>query len=216
MEKPIKREMFSSGLSVMRAEEEGKGSRIIEGTAIVFNQPTVLWRDGDIVYRELIAPEAVPETLLKESDIILSMYHNPEKVLARSKQGKGTLSWTVDGEGVHFRASMPATVDGDTALELVKEKVIDGCSFWAYVTPEGYTVTRTKEGEKSVYTRTIKAFESIRDFTLTHSPAYPQTTVGTTRDSSGSDDGRKETLEAEKRHLSKSWEEIENELNNNN
>lgn len=199
MEKQIKRQFnFPIALGAKREDADKGQGRAISGTAIVFNKETELWRDGDTVFREVIAPEAVPESLLRECDIILTMYHNPEKALARSKMGKGTLRWEVDGKGVHFSAEMPETPDGDTALALVGSQVIDGCSFWAYLREEGCTTVRTKEDDLTVYTRTITAFEDIRDFTLTHSPAYPQTTVGVEREA-GSAQADKEAFLASER-----------------
>ncbi|MBO5246147.1 MAG: hypothetical protein J6B28_02680, partial [Eubacterium sp.] len=40
-------------------------------------------------------------------------------ILARSKNGKGTLTYSVDDKGVYFEFEAPKTVDGDKALELV-------------------------------------------------------------------------------------------------
>lgn len=158
------------------AEGEPKG-RTIRGTAIVLGEMTEIYREKGFVLREMIAPEAVPESLLKESDIKMTLYHNPERVLARSKQGKGTLSWTRDDKGVHFEFDAPNTTDGDTALELVGRGDIDGCSFWAYCDYDNITTDRRTEGETVIVERTIKGFISIEDFTLTPSPAYEQTEV---------------------------------------
>ena len=57
---------------------------------------------------------------MKEMDIKMTMYHNREKILACSTNGEGTLKLTVDDVGVKYSFEAPNTVDGDTALELVK------------------------------------------------------------------------------------------------
>lgn len=156
---------------------EDKPGRTIRGTAIVLGEMTELYREEGFILRELIAPEAVPESLLKESDIKMTLYHNPERVLARSKRGKGTLSWERDDKRVRFEFEAPNTPDGDTALELVERGDIDGCSFWAYADYDNITTERRTEGDTVIVERTIRKFINIEDFTLTPSPAYEQTEV---------------------------------------
>lgn len=176
--KEIKREIYLSGkLEVKRSEDEGKESRVIKGRAIVFNAPTTLWEESKKIYREEIAPEAVTQKLLDSSDIVMTMHHNPEKILARSKFGKGTLSYKLTEEGVDFEFEAPHTADGDTALELVRTGDIDGCSFWAYLKEDMMEITHSEENGKKVITSRIKEFATIRDFTLTPTPQYEQTEV---------------------------------------
>lgn len=162
----------------MRSTEgEEKQTRTIRGRAIVFNTPTVLYKEEDYEVREVIAAEAVPESLLKESDIIMTMHHNPERVLARSKQGKGTLKYSLTKEGVDFEFDAPQNADGDAAIESVSRGDIDGCSFWAYLREEMMERSVTREGNKKIVTITVKGFETIRDFTLTPTPQYTETEV---------------------------------------
>lgn len=162
----------------MRSTEgEEKQTRTIRGRAIVFNTPTVLYKEEDYEVREVIATEAVPESLLKESDIIMTMHHNPERVLARSKQGKGTLKYSLTKEGVDFEFDAPQNADGDAAIESVSRGDIDGCSFWAYLREEMMERSVTREGNKKIVTITVKGFETIRDFTLTPTPQYTETEV---------------------------------------
>ena len=123
----IKRGHRGGELAVIRTEGEEKPSRLIRGTAIVFGQETELYRDDDIVIREIISPEAIPEKLLRDSDIKMTLYHNPERLLARSKRGSGSLKWERSDSGVQFEFEAPDTEDGNTALELVERGIIDGC-----------------------------------------------------------------------------------------
>ena len=119
---------------VLREAAEGGGeSRIIEGYAIVFGVESRILSDYWDNYREIIEPGAITEERLKEMDIKMTMYHNREKILARSNQGEGTLKLTVDEVGVKYSFEAPNTVDGDTALELVKRGDLSGSSFmfWA-------------------------------------------------------------------------------------
>ena len=93
------RELFCAGLEV-RESGDGQG-RTISGHAIVFDRESnILWQDDEEVAVEIIDREAIPQELLDNSDIKMTMYHNREKLLARSNQGSGTLSYAIDDTGV--------------------------------------------------------------------------------------------------------------------
>ena len=115
---------------VFREATEGESnSRTIEGYAIVFGVESRILSDYWDNYREIIEPGAITEERLKEMDIKMTMYHNREKILARSTNGEGTLKLSVDDVGVKYSFEAPNTVDGDTALELVKRGDLSGSSF---------------------------------------------------------------------------------------
>lgn len=177
----MKREIFSSDV---RLREEG--SRTITGTAILFNSPSVvLWGDESREAREVIAPEAVTRELLDKSDIKFTIYHNRERILARSNHGKGSLRYDVTASGVTFEFDAPATADGDMALELVRRGDLAGCSFaFSADYSDRDKVSRqsqTVDGvEQIIYT--VREMTGIYDFTLAADPAYPQTSVATRED----------------------------------
>lgn len=62
-------------------------------------------------------------------DIKMTLWHNREKLLARSNRGEGTLALTVDEIGVKYSFEAPNTPDGNTALELVRRGDLSGSSF---------------------------------------------------------------------------------------
>lgn len=169
----------------MRLRSDGSGSqdsRTIEGTAIVFGAPSEpLYEDEHNVVREIIAPEAVPQELLDASDILATLYHDDTRILARSKAGKGTLTYSRDDSGVHFSFEAPHTQDGDTALELVRGGIIDGCSFKYGVDisdPDAELRSENigADGRREI-TLTVRKIAFIRDFTLTPRPMYEDTEV---------------------------------------
>lgn len=182
---PITRTLHAPATVHLRqaAGPDAPESRTIEGYAILFNTPSaVLYRDSEQEVREQIAPEAVTQELLDSSDIKMTMNHDFSTLLARSKQGQGTLSYNIDTRGVHFSFEAPRTDDGDRALELVRRGDIDGCSFMftcRYSDPQ--CVTRTviynSDQKRSQVLYTIRSINSINDFTLTPMPAYPDTQV---------------------------------------
>ena len=161
---------------VLREAVDGGGeSRTIEGYAIVFGVESRILADYWDNYREIIEPGAITEERLKEMDIKMTMYHNREKILARSNQGEGTLKLRVDEVGVHYEFDAPNTVDGDTALELVKRGDLSGSSFMFW-TDEKSGVSYEKRSD-GIMLRRVKTIGMIYDMTIAADPAYEQTTV---------------------------------------
>lgn len=166
-------------LRVREAAEGEVASRTITGYAILFNTPSApLYVYDDEEAREIIAPEAVTKELLDGCDIKMTMFHDRQLILARSKNGKGTLSYGVDERGVYFEFEAPNTADGDKALELVRRGDIAGCSFMftTHYYDEAY-VSRDvqRENGKTIVTYTVRVITGIYDFTLAADPAYPDT-----------------------------------------
>lgn len=163
----------------IRKTEDGKETRTIEGYAIVFDKRSKCFgRDhkGRAVY-EVISPEAVTRELLDKSDILMTINHDCNQLLARSKNGSGTLIYEIDKRGVKFSFDAPLNPDGERALESVKRGDIDGCSF-AFTTEyrnSGFVTMEVKDDEV-IYT--VRKFTGIYDFTLTPIPAYGDTECG--------------------------------------
>lgn len=156
-------------------EVEGQPGRTIEGYAIVFGVESNLLVDYWDAYREIIEPGAITADELKGMDIKMTMYHNREKLLARSNKGVGTLNITVDEVGVKYSFEAPDTVDGNTALELVRRGDLAGSSFM-YWTDEGSNVSYEKTAE-GILLRHVKKISQIYDMTIAADPAYNETTV---------------------------------------
>lgn len=160
---------------VLREAAEGGGeSRTIEGYAIVFGVESRILSDYWDNYREIIEPGAITEERLKEMDIKMTMYHNREKILARSTNGEGTLKLTVDDVGVKYSFEAPNTVDGDTALELVKRGDLSGSSFMFWTDERNVSYEKRSDG---IMLRRVKTIGMIYDMTIAADPAYEQTTV---------------------------------------
>lgn len=179
-----KRVISFSGVRV-RDRDDGTAGRLIEGDAILFGVRSRLlcdWWNG--TYYEVLEPGSITREMLDNQDIKLTIFHDRQLILGRSKQGKGTLRYTVTERGVHFECEMPRTADGDKALELVRRGDIDGCSF-IYSTDEEDSERcvsfeklqeRTSDGNE-ILLRHVKRIDHVYDFTLTPDPAYEQTSV---------------------------------------
>lgn len=197
-EKLITRQVHT--VTDLHIREAGEGeSRTITGYAILFDVLSApLYEYSDEVAYEVIAKEAVTKELLDACDIKMTMFHDRQLILARSKNGKGTLSYGVDEKGVYFEFEAPKTVDGDKALELVRRGDIAGCSFMftTHYYDDAYVSREVKRVDgKTVIIYTVNVITSIRDFTLAADPAYPDT-----------------NCEAEARELVASLREVEPEV----
>ena len=168
----------------VREATEGSESRTIEGYILKFGVRSRLLCDWWDNYYEVLEPGCITRETLDACDIILTMFHDRQLVLARSNKGTGTLNYEIDEQGVKFWAEMPNTVDGDKALELVQRGDIAGCSF-IYSTDESdsenaVSYERLDEKDKNgddILLRHVKRIDAVYDFTLTTTPAYEQTEV---------------------------------------
>jgi HK97 family phage prohead protease len=212
-DKKIFRMMTPASLHVREAGE-GQESRRIEGYAIMFGvRSAVLWTYDGASVREVIAPGAVTKELLDQSDIKMTMFHDREKLLARSRNGEGTLSYEVDEKGVRFCFDAPRTQDGDAALELVRRGDIAGCSFAFtadFSNPLCVERAVCKTGEGTEITYTVRQIDGIYDFTLAADPAYPDTSVAASeRDALAAvEDALRKKAENDKKKISEQVREM--------
>ena len=151
-------------------------SRTIEGYAIVFGQESEVLFDKSKRRRfiEIIQPGAVTQELLERSDVKALLEHNSERMLARSFNGKGTLTLSVDSHGVKYRFDAPATQDGDYSVEMVRRGDLFGSSF-AYATDEKNV--RYEKRADGMLMRYVNKIEWIGDVSIVSDPAYMGTDV---------------------------------------
>lgn len=162
------------GTPVLREAADGGESRTIEGYAIVFGRESVLLVDWCDAYREIIEPGAVKEEDLAGWDIKMTMWHNRERLLARSNKGVGTLRLRVDEKGVMYSFDAPRTPDGDTVLELVKRGDLAGSSFTFSTDSDG---VRYEEMEDGTLLRHVDRISRVYEMTVASDPAYTETSV---------------------------------------
>ena len=143
-------------------------SRHIEGYGSVFNE-----RSLDLGgFVEMIAPGAF-DGVIERSDVKCYLDHNPEKgILARSRNGKGSLSLVVDEKGLQYSFDAPHTNLGDEVVEGLKRGDYSQSSFAFTVDDEIWT----KEEDGS-YLRTITKIGGLYDVSIVANPAYEGTSV---------------------------------------
>lgn len=164
-------------MPIVVKDTEGKDTRTIEGYAVVFEKESRMmfdwWKGKKFV--EVIKRGAVTADDLRKWDIKALAEHDRSRLLARSYNGKGTLTLTVDEYGVKYRFEAPNTAEGDNAIELIKRGDIFGSSF-AYTSDEASNVTYTKRTDGSLL-REVTKLDRMYDISIVTDPAYFGTDV---------------------------------------
>lgn len=145
--------------------------RTIRGYAIVFNSLSEVLIEAGKRFKEIILPSAITQQTLNNSDIKFTIGHDRERLLARQRKGKGTLSTRITPKAIEYEFEAPHTADGDFAVEMIKRGDISGASFAFVITGEKW---EKKDGENIRY---ITKISRIYDMTITADPAYNTTTA---------------------------------------
>ena len=147
------------------SENEEK-QKVLEGYAVVFDKPTVLYEYEGVEYKEIIAKEAFDKADLK--DVCLKYNHGDNfGILARTRNG--SLQITVDDYGLKFRATLLNTPSANEIYECVKNGLIDKCSFAFRCEEDAYN--------QETHTRTILKIKRVYDLSVVDIPAYDDTNV---------------------------------------
>lgn len=148
-----------------RAKDED-GKMIIEGYAVTFEKPTVMYTFDGIDYKEQIMKSAFDKTQM--SDVVLNIDHGG-KPIARTKNK--TLELTLDEKGLFIRADLSGTSSGRQAYEEIKGGYFDKMSFCFITSDDG------EEYDKDTHMRSITGIERLFDVSVVTFPAYDTTSV---------------------------------------
>ena len=157
------KELRFADLTPMITEEN---QMIVEGRAVVFNQPTVLFKiDGD-EYNEIIEPEALDEADMH--DVVFRYNHNDNLfVMARTRGG--SLQLTRDADGLLVRARMFDIQQARDLYTLIKEGAVDKMSF-------AFTI-REESFDRDTRTWHIRKIDKVFDVAAVDQPAYDATSI---------------------------------------
>lgn len=148
-----------------KTENEPDDSMILEGRAVVFNSPEVMFTDADgTEYREQVDRDAFLNA--KIDDVILNMNHEGQ-ALARTRNN--TLQLELNEDGLDIMADMSKSRASRDAYEAVQNGLLDKMSF-------AFTVARDFYDENT-HTRTILEIDRLFDVSLVNFPAYEATAV---------------------------------------
>jgi hypothetical protein len=147
-------------------------SRVIEGTAIVFEKESI-----DLGgFKEVIKRGAVTQEFIDSQDISMKYNHSDTNgILARRNKCKGSLDINVKDDGVEFRFTAKNTNLGNEVLESVRNGDLSGCSFSFKIANDGDKWTKRSVG----YLREVKSIYAIKDLSIVTQPAYEMTTCNT-------------------------------------
>lgn len=154
--------------------EDGSTHRFISGYAVVFEQYSRSFYDEWV---EIIDKDAFRNTDM--SDVIMVVDHSQEvgDVLARSRNGEGTLQISVDDKGVMFRFPVPDTTVGRDVMQLIERGDISECSFAFWVKADEWRYD-VPFGNKTMDERRILEVARLADLSIVVRGAYPTTSVG--------------------------------------
>lgn len=145
--------------------EEDK--RSVEGYALLFDTPS----DG-LSFTEIIERNALDGVIAK-SNVFALLNHDSERgILARSKNGEGTLTLTVDDKGLKYRFEAPRTALGDELLEYLRRGEISESSFAFTVAKETWDYR-----DDGSWKRTIHQIDRLFDVSPVFDAAYSATSV---------------------------------------
>ena len=161
----MKKEIRIAELRAIDPEENQE--MIVEGRAIIYDSPTVLWEDeSGAKYYEVITKGALDSADLKD---VPFKYNHSDSVMIMARTRNGTLSLMPDESGLLMRASLANITAGRDLYELIKRKDIDKMSFAFTIDEESY--------DRQTRTRTIRKFKKIWDVSAVDTPAYSDTSI---------------------------------------
>lgn len=134
------------------------------GMPVVFNSPTVMYRDGDIEYKEQIDAMAFDEADL--SDVVLNVDHQGKPA---AKTRNGTLRLEKRADGLYMDADLSKNATGRELYEDITNGFYDRMSF-------AFTVSKDSYDQRSRM-RTIEKVDRVFDVSAVTFPAYNQTTI---------------------------------------
>ena len=146
-------------------------SRKVEGYGVVFNSPSV-----DIGFIEVIHRGAITEDTIKRSDVLAKFNHNDNQVLARCKNGKGSLYLEVDDKGLKYSFEAPNTQTGNELLEHLQRGDITQSSFAFDVDRNNPESEKWSKRDGKIY-RDIFHINKLYDVSPVWTPAYEATNV---------------------------------------
>ena len=170
----------------LRETAEGETSRTVEGYGSVFGKRSVNlcpWSQYREVY-EVMEPGCIDQELINRSDVILNYCHDNSVILGRSRNGKGTLTLSVDEKGLRYSCDLPNTEQANAILEGIKRGDIYGNSFCftddEEDTENGVSYERLAEKTadgKEVWLRHVKKCTGLFDVSIVVTPAYPDAEI---------------------------------------
>lgn len=160
------REIRLAELRAISPGGDGPVEMVVEGRAIVYDSPTVMYEYDGVKYYEVIAKGALEGADLRD---VPFRYNHSNSVMVMARTRNKTLELIPDDKGLLIRAKLADTTAGRDLYALIKRGDIDKMSFAFTVTEASYN--------KETRTRTILRFKKIWDVSAVDTPAYSDTSI---------------------------------------
>lgn len=151
------------------AQDEGK--MIVEGLAVTFDQPTVLFTISDEYGDPIEIKEVIERGALDNTDVsdCFFKYNHSNSVMAMARVKNGTLQLEIREEGLFIRAELADTSAGRDLHTLIKRGDIDKMSFAFDIEAE--------EFDEQEYMFRVKSISKLWDVAAVNVPAYDGTRI---------------------------------------
>lgn len=186
-------------------EEDREGLMVVAGYASTFNDPYILYEDGEIIFREQVDPSAFDNTDM--SDVIMQ-YNHEGRVFARITND--TLRVNPDERGLYIEADLGGTEIGRELYDEIRGGYTDKMSFGFIVNAEEELRTEAEDGRVDIL-RTITGISKLFDVSAVSIPANDGTSIGVSTRSKIDgviEEVRAERLEAERLELARRRAEV--------
>lgn len=168
--KEQKNEYRDAELAIASLPEESKEDpgQWVEGTAVLFGMPSVIYTDKDtgIEYSEVIEKGACDGVDLSD---VLMRYNHDDNYAVLARGSNGTMVVTVDDVGVHVKANIAPTQQGTDIYQLIKRGDIHNMSMGFVVAKEWY--------DYDTHTRHITQLKRVIEISAVDKPAYANTSL---------------------------------------
>jgi HK97 family phage prohead protease len=139
---------------------------IVEGYAVRFNEPTVMYEYDGIQYSEVIEQNSLDESDLTD---VPFKYNHSDNVMIMARTRNKTLELIKDSQGLFIRANLAQTTTGKDLYTLIKRGDIDKMSFAFTVEEDSYN--------RDTHTRSIRKIKKLWDVAAVDTPAYDTTSI---------------------------------------
>jgi len=166
---------LAESIEVRAAADDGDAPKV-RGYAAKFDTESENLGSEDWQFREVIKPGAFDDVL--KDDVRALFNHSPDAILARSKNGEGTLEIGVDEVGLWYEFEVPDTQAGRDLRTSISRGDVDQSSFSFTVSDDGQKWEESREGDgPTLAKRTITKVARLFDVSPVTYPAYPDATV---------------------------------------
>lgn len=150
---------------IEKRSKENENDYILEGYALKYETPTVLFEDKNGPVNEVIKRGALDKADV--SDVILNFNHDDSVLLARTTNG--TLHLEDTTEGLYIRADVSKSPRGKEIYDMVQSGLLQKMSF-------SFTIDDERFDRKS-RTREVRSIKKLYDVSVVTFPAYDDTSI---------------------------------------